>query len=313
MGEQKAVSGPDSGWNPQPTPLAGQQPTVDPNAGWGSQTPAPGYGGYPGPPPQGEQWGPFTPGRPRRSRRKLVIGAIVGVVVLVAGGVITYLVWPAGSSGQTSRPAEAVLPTTALSVSTVRVVPASVLPTDQQLQQATLMDLKKHGDVDTNVYPDSKVDPPSCTIPASPDNASTAGQSVSMAAQLYTDKPGEDYRLSAYVSAAVFDTDDAATAALTKVTDALKGCTSYTYTSDAKPGQPARPWSISDVKTQGTQVTWLNGQAIDARHSTPWKCGRAVRAQANMLVTSTLCSQNPSSGPSKLIDTVITNVNNAKK
>lgn len=307
------MSGPDSGWNPQPTPLAGQQPPVDPNAGWGNQAPAPGYGGYQGPPPQGEQWGPFTPARPRRSRRKLVIGAIVGVVVLVAGGVITYAVWPAGWSGQQAGPAEAALPTTALSVSTVRVVPASVLPTDQQLQQATLMDLKKHGDVDTNVYPDSKVDPPSCTIPASPDNASTAGQSVSMAAQLYTDKPGEDYRLSAYVSAAVFDTDDGAAAALTKVTDALKRCTSYTYTADAKPGQPARPWSISDVKTQGTQVTWLNGQVIDATHSTPWKCGRAVRAQANLLVTSTLCSQNPSSGPSKLVDTVITNVNSTKK
>jgi len=244
----------------------------------------------------------------------LALGAIAAVVVLVAGGVIGYVAWPAGSDGKPAGPAEAAVSTTTLSAATVRLVPTTVMPTDQQLQQAILLDLKKHGDVDTNVYPDTKVDPQNCTIPASPDNASTVGQSVSMAAQLYTDKPSEDYRLSAYVSAAVFDTDDAATAALTKVTDALKGCTSYTYTADAKPGQPpARPWNISDVKTQGTQVTWVNSQALDATHSTPWKCGRAVRAQANIIVTSALCSQNPSSGPSKLIDTVITNVNNATK
>ncbi|NTY62598.1 sensor domain-containing protein [Mycolicibacterium sphagni] len=311
------MTGPDTGWNPHqgwgPAPVGGHQPPADPNAGWGTPTQphAPGYG-YQGPPLQGEQWGPFTPTRPRRSRRKLVIGA-VAAVVLVAGGVIGYVAWPAGSFGKPSGPAEAAVPTTALSASTVRVVPASVLPTEQQLQQATLLDLKKNGDVDTNVYPDTKVDPPSCTIAASPDNASTAGQSVSMAAQLYTDKPGDDYRLSAYVSAVVFDTDDGAASALTKVTDAAKGCASYTYTGNAKPGQPARPWSISDIKTQGTQVTWLNSQAMDATHSTPWKCGRAVRAQANMVVTSAVCSQNPSSGPSKLVDTVITNVNNAKK
>ncbi|MUL61162.1 hypothetical protein B5P44_01010 [Mycobacterium sp. CBMA 213] len=310
------MTGPDSGWNPQqqgwgPTQAAGHQPPADPNAGWANQAPVPGYGGYQGPPPQGEHWGPFTPTRTRRSRRELVIGATAAVVLVVAGGVITYVAWPSDSSG---KPSEAAVPTTALSVSTVRVVPASVLPTEQQLQQATLLDLKKHGDVDTNVYPDTKVDPPSCTIPASPDNASTAGQSVSMAAQLYTDKPGDDYRLSAYVSAVVFDTDDGAAAALAKVTDALKGCTSYTYTADAKPGQPpARPWNISDIKTQGTQVTWLNSQALDATHTTPWKCGRAVRAQANLIVTSAVCSQNPSAGPSKLVDTVITNVNNTKR
>lgn len=311
------MTGSDSGWNPQPgwgpTPPAGQQPPAGPNTGWFNQAPAPGYGGYQRP-PQAEQWGPFTPPRPPRTRRKLVLGAIAAVVVLVAGGVIAYVAWPSGSDGKPSGPAAAAVPTTTLAASTVRLVPTTVMPTDQQVTQATLLDLKKNGDVDTNVYPDTKVDPQSCTIPASPDNASTVGQSVSMAAQLYTDKPGQDYRLTAYVSAAVFDTDDAATAALTKVTDSLKGCTSYTYTADTKPGQPpARPWNITDVQTQGTQVTWVNSQALDATHSTPWKCGRAVRAQANIIVTSVVCNQNPSSGASKLIDTVITNVNNATK
>ncbi len=296
---------PQQGWGANPQ---GQPPT-DPHAGGYNppHVPIPAPGGFHGPPPG--PWPQGAQGPVRRSKRKLVIGAVAAVVLLAGGGVAAYI----GLSSRSGSTAAAV-PTTALSVSTVRVVPATVLPTEQQLQQATLLDLKKNGEVDTNVYADTKVDPPSCTIPASPDNASTAGQSVSMAAQLYTDKPGEDYRLSAYVSAVVFDTDDGASAALAKVTDALKGCTSYTYTADAKPGQPpARPWNISDTKTQGAQVTWLNSQAMDATHTTPWKCGRAVRAQANLVVTSAVCSQNPSAGPSKLVDTVITNVNNAKK
>lgn len=317
------MGGPDAGWNRQQgwggDPPVGQQPVGPaPGGGYGpGQAPAPGYGPFPGAPQsQGQQWGPFAQPRPRRSRRRLVIGAVAGVVVLlVAGGVVAYVAWPSGSSGSgPSGPAEAAVPTTALSASTVRLVPASVLPSDQQVQQATLLGLTKHGDVDTNVYPDSKVDPQSCSIPASPDNASTMSQAVSMAGQVYADRPGDDYRYSAYASAAIFDTDDGAAAALPKVTDALKGCSTYTFTADSKPGQPpARPWTVSDVKTQDKQVTWLNSQQTDATHPTPWKCGRAMRVQANLVVTAVLCDQNPSAGASKLIDAVISNVNNASK
>jgi len=245
-----------------------------------------------------------------------VIWAIAGVVVLAAAAGLAYANWPSNSS-TSSRPVistTAAVPTTSLAISTVRLVPGSVLPSDQQVQQATLLSLTKHGDVDTNVYPDSKVNPQNCTIPASPDNASTMSQAVSMAGQVYADQPGDDYRYSAYTSAAVFDTDDAANAVLTKITDALNGCTSYTFTDPVKPGQPpARPWTISDIATQDKQITWLNSQQNDATHQTPWKCGRAARVQANLVVTAVLCSQNPSTGPSKLIDAVITNVNNTKK
>lgn len=308
------MSGPDSGWNPQhgwgPNPATSQQPPAEPNAGWVTPAPPPGYQTAP---PLGEQWGPFTPPQPRRSRRKLVIGAIAGVAVLaVAGGVAAYVAWPSNSIATgPSGPAEAAVPTTALSPSTVRLVPGSVLPTDQQVQQATLLGLSKHGDIDTRVYPDSKVDPASCSIAGSPDNVSVMGQAVSMAGLVYADKPGDDYRYSAYVSAAVFDTDAGAAAGWSKVADALKACTTaYTFPDASKPGDPPpRPWTISEVKTQDKQVAWLNTQQPDATHATPWKCGRAVRAAANLLVTAVLCSQNPSAGPSKLIDAVITNVN----
>lgn len=316
------MSGPGAGWNPQqgwggdPAGPVGQPPAPPAAGGYGMppQAPAQGYGpfqGVPQQPAQGEQWGPFTPARPRRSRRKLVIGALVGVVVVVAGGVGAYVAWPSGSSGGSSGPAEAAVPTTALSASTVRLVPGSVLPTDQQVQQATLLGLSKHGDIDTRVYPDSKVDPAICSIPGSPDNVSVMGQAVSMAGLVYADKPGDDYRYSAYVSAAVFDTDAGAAAGWSKVADALKACTMpYTFPDASKPGDPpARPWTISELKTQDKQVAWLNTQQPDATHATPWKCGRAVREAANLLVTAVLCSQNPSAAPSKLIDAVITNVN----
>lgn len=320
------MSGPDAGWDPQqgwgndpgntPAPGVGHPGVpAPPGYGAGPQAPAPGYGHFPGAPQhplQGAQWGPFTPPRPRRSRRKLVIGAIAGVAVLAVAGGVAYVAWPSNSNSTgPSGPAEAAVPTTALSPSTVRLVPGSVLPTDQQVQQATLLGLSKHGDIDTRVYPDSKVDPASCSIAGSPDNVSVMGQAVSMAGLVYADKPGDDYRYSAYVSAAVFDTDAGAAAGWSKVADALKACTTaYTFPDASKPGDPPpRPWTISEVKTQDKQVAWLNTQQPDATHATPWKCGRAVRAAANLLVTAVLCSQNPSAGPSKLIDAVITNVN----
>ncbi|MFC6127976.1 sensor domain-containing protein [Mycolicibacterium llatzerense] len=305
------MSGPGAGWNPHHGWGAPQgQPPSDPQGSY-SPPPTPAYGAYPSP-PQGQQWGqPLPPSPPRRPTHKVLFGAVAGIVIVVAGGVGAYVMFGSGtSSSNAGAGTSAAVPTTALSAATVRVVPTTVLPTDQQVQQATLLNLAKKGDVDTAVYPDQTTDPASCTLVDNTDTATIAGQAISMASAVYTDKPGDDYNYSAYVSLAVFDTNDAAAAALPKIINAVKGCTvPYTIPSNNKPGKPAKPWTISDVKAQGNQIAWLNTQQSTG---TPWKCGKAFRAEANVTVTATLCHQNPSMGPSKLIDAVITNVNGKK-
>lgn len=314
------MTGAGTGWNPQhgwgATPPHGQLP-AGPHGGGGygpPPGPAPGYTGYPPPqqPQQGGQWGPPLPQPPRRGNRKLLIGAVVGVVVLVGGGIATYVGMSSDTSG-TGGSAASPVPTTALSASssTVRVVPTTILPSDQQVQQATLLSLVKNGDVDTAVYQDTAADPPNCMFANSSDGASIVGQALSVAGLLYTDRPGDSYQYSAYVSIAVFDTTDAAAATLPKITDGVKSCTKpFTIPSSAKPNKPAKPWTVGDIKTQSNQITWINSQQSD---STPWKCGKAFRVQANLMVTTLLCDQNPADGPSKLVDAVITNVNNTKK
>jgi len=245
-----------------------------------------------------------------------VIGAIAAAVLLVGGGTAAYISLSRNTSSTPSTPvagssSAAPAPTTSLSAANVRVVPTTVLPTDQQVQQATLLSLSRHGDVDTRVYPDSPTDPPTCTLVDNVDGASMAGQALSLAGVLYADQPGDDYRFSGYVSVAVFDSADAAAATLPKITDTVKACTMpYTIPSSAKPDKPAKPWTISDVKTAGNQITWLNTQQSSS--GSPWKCGKAFRVQANVMVTAMLCDQNPSDSAAKLIDAVIVNINAAK-
>ena len=195
-------------------------------------------------------------------------------------------------------------PTTASSAATTRVVPSQVLPSDQQIKQTTLLDLARHGDIDTGVSADAKADPPNCALVNAPARASAIGQALSVAGLGFRDKPGDDFGASAYTFVAVFDTAEAADAGLAKVKSAVQSCTIFTDLERSKSDAPAKPWAVSDVKTTPHQISWNNAEQGD---DAPWVCAKALRVQDNLLVATMLCDSNPADTPTKLIDVIIAN------
>jgi hypothetical protein len=286
------------GWGQNPTGPLGPRP-----GNW-----------QPGPPgqwnPYGPPWGAGPPGPPRRSRRALVIGIIAGVVVLVAAGVVTAVVLSSDKSSTTSAASSTLATTTSSSAAMTRVVPSQVLPTEQQMKQTTLLNLSKHGDVDTAQYPDAKTDPPDCSLVNRPAAVSVIGRAISVAGLGYRDKPGDDYGDTAFAYVAVFDTADAADAAQQKLTHVVQGCTIFTDLEREESDPPAKPWTVSDVKATDHQVAWNNSEQTD--DGTQWICAKAVRAQDNLLVITMVCDPNPADAPTKLGDVIIANVNAAR-
>jgi hypothetical protein len=278
----------------------GQQPPPYGPPPPGMWPPGPGQW-VPGPP-----WNPPPPRRPRRSR---VIGAVAGVLVLVAAGVAVVLGLTHGDANsptaQRSPSSSSVPLTTPPKI--IRVLPGQVLPSDDQVRQATLIEVTGQGDIGTVVGPALDTQPPNCTLVNGPMATSAVGQAISVAYHNYTERPGPDYGATAWAFVAVFDTADAAAGALAKVTHDVQSCMG-TYTDLAGHAADAPPavWAISAVKVGDSQISWNNTNQPDSTH---WVCGKAIRVQTNVLVTAMLCTQNPADGPVKIIDAVMDNVN----
>jgi hypothetical protein len=278
----------------------GQQPPPYGPPPPGMWPPGPGQW-VPGPP-----WNPPPPRRPRRSR---VIGAVAGVLVLVAAGAAVVLGLTHGDANsptaQRSPSSSSVPLTTPPKI--IRVLPGQVLPSDDQVRQATLIEVTGQGDIGTVVGPDLDTQPPNCTLVNGPMATSAVGQAISVAYHNYTERPGPDYGATAWAFVAVFDTADAAAGALAKVTHDVQSCMG-TYTDLAGHAADAPPavWAISAVKVGDSQISWNNTNQPDSTH---WVCGKAIRVQTNVLVTAMLCTQNPADGPVKIIDAVMDNVN----
>jgi hypothetical protein len=236
-----------------------------------------------------------------------VIGTVVGVVVLVAAAVAAVVTLSSDKSSTTAATTATSTTTTAASAPITRVVPSQVLPTEQQIKQTTLLDLSKHGEIDTTEYPDAKTDPPACSLVSRPAGISVVGRAISVAGLGYRDKPGDDYGATAYAYVAVFDSADPAEAAQQKVTQAVQNCTSFIDLERDKPDSRAKPWVISDVKATDHQVAWNNNQQGD--DGTPWACAKAARAQNNLLMITMVCAPNPADAPIKLLDVINNNVN----
>jgi PknH-like protein len=279
--------------------------------GWGQRPPgpqgAPPPGAWPHPPsqlpPYGSPW-VAPPQPPRRTHRAWIIGGIAGVLVLVAAAVgITMGVTRGHVESPPAPPSTASAPNaSAAPPTTIRVLPAQVLASDEQIKQATLIDMTGQGDLDTTVGNDVDTDPANCTLANGPTGRSTVGQAISVAFHAYTEHPAPYFGSTATSYAAVFDTADAAAGALSKITHDVQGCTTYT---SHEPGKPPMTWAVSDVKVGDSQISWNN---TDQPTDTHWVCGKAIRVYHNVLVTAMLCDQNPADAPAKIVDAVISNV-----
>ena len=188
---------------------------------------------------------------------------------------------------------------------TTRIIPVQVLPTDQQVKQATLIDLSKHGDVDTGVYPNANTDPVQCGLVNAAAATSTTSNAVSVATVVYADKPGDDYIDSAVASVAAYNSAGDATAALAKIRDAAQHCSAYSVKEVDKPNDPPTQWTISELSADDQQVSWKATQQADS----PWACGWTWRTHNQLLIAGMLCDHNPGGGGKALADVVIFNIN----
>jgi hypothetical protein len=281
--------------------------------GWGQRPPgphgAPGPGAWPPPgyqlPPYGSPWGAPPPQPTRRSRGRWIIGGVAGVVILVAAavGIAVGMTRGDADSPPAPRPSAASSPAAGTATPTIlRVMPAQVLPSDEQMKQATLIEMTGQGDLGTTVDEDVDTDPPNCTLTNGPTPRSTIGQAISVAYHSYTEHPAPYFGAEAFAFVAVFNAADDAAAALSKITHSVQSCTGYTSHERDKP--PAT-WAVSDVKVGDSQISWTTTSQPTDTH---WLCGKAIRVDHNVLITGMLCDQNPADAPAKIVDAVITNV-----
>jgi len=182
----------------------------------------------------------------------------------------------------------------------VQVVPATLLPTPDQVRHATLIDVTYTGAVSTKVVADAVTTPAQCALASDATTQSAWAAAISVAFQQFGDGP--DFAKSinfGAVSVAIFDTPAAAADSLAKVSASVRGCTGFT-TPD-RPGG-ALAWTVGDVAAQDDRITWTDTQA---GADTQWKCSKSYRLLANAVAFSTVCTSNPGDGPVKLTDQIV--------
>nr|AVN58519.1 hypothetical protein B5P44_p00224 [Mycolicibacterium sp. CBMA 213] len=244
--------------------------------------------------------GPAHPAPQGSSRGPIVIAAaIIGAALIVAGVLVATR-----DSGGPSPAVTAANSTTSTSSTPalVQVVPATLLPTTDQVRQATLIDVKYTGAVSTKVGADAATTPTQCTLANATTTQSAWATAISAAYQDFGDGPNYDKSINfGAVSVAIFDTPAAAADSLAKVSDSVHGCTGFTG-----PNSPngTLAWTVGDIAAQDDRIAWTDTQG---GVSTQWKCSKSYRLLANAAAYGFVCSSNPGDGPTKLTDLIAAN------
>lgn len=252
----------------------------------------------PYPPPWPPMPGPAHPAPQGSSRGPIVIAAaIIGAALIVAGVLVATR-----DSGGPSPAGAAASSTSSTTPALVQVVPATLLPTTDQVRQATLIDVKYTGDVRTKVGADAATTPAQCTLANAATTQSAWAAAISVAYQPFGD--GADYDKSinfGAASVAIFDTPAAAADSLAKVSDSVHGCTSFTVPSRAN---GTLTFAVGDIAAQDDRIAWTDNQT---GADTQWKCSKSYRLLANAVAYSFVCASNPGDGPVKLTDLIVAN------
>lgn len=275
----------------------------------GGQPPA----GVPGQPqwapPGGGPWGPggpqwALPPAPRRSRGPWIAGAVVIVVVAVVVAIVV-------GARQTSRVSIAT-PSTAIPSSMpanakpaapfyMLADPADALPTVEEVKTATLMELAPNGSPRTVSLPDHATKPAHCALASSSTTQSMWGDASQIAGQQFTDPHGSGSR--AWAGLAFWESDKAAQASLDRLTAAVQGCPAFTLIGVAP--DPDTRWTTSDIHLGDHRVGFTASLSADDNGGKPWKCIQDYHVEANVAVTASVCSTNPSSSAAALSDVVM--------
>ncbi|MDF0530332.1 sensor domain-containing protein [Tsukamurella sp. 8F] len=261
------------------------------------------YGQHYGGPQYGAQLyqgGPGGSGGGRKYLALLIGGAVVIVLVVIALVVVF-----ATRGGVRSDSAAESAAAASSSAPNIRVVPSTVMPSAAEVTQLTLQPMTLDGDVYTSVISDAVTTPANCALARSIATTSGWGDAESVATQAYTNGTGDNLQGSAYTAAAVFPTPAAAKTSLTKVSEAVHGCTSYTVVSNGT----AFAWSVSDAKDGDDSLAWVVTQT-DA--SSSWKCSKVIEVVGNFVSFAQQCASNPVDGPKRMADLIVQKAKAAK-
>ena len=277
--------------------------------------PYPTGGGQPpaGPPPwvpqAGGPWGtgapPWAPPAPKRSRGPWIIGAVVVVVVAVVVSIVVVArqFSPAVSpSPSTAIPSS--MPANAKPTAPFYMLadPADALPTVDEVRAATLMDLTPNGAPRTTSLPDHATSPPNCTLATSSTTQSMWGDASQLAGQQFTDPHGSSSR--AWAGLAFWGSDKQAQASLDRLTAAVKGCPAFTLIGVSP--DPDTKWTTGDLHVGDHRIGFSTSLIREDDGDTkPWKCVQDYRVEANIAVTASMCSTNPSTSAAALSDVVM--------
>lgn len=253
--------------------------------------------------PYPPQWtpapGPAYPPAPRSSRGPMIIAAAIIAVALIVAGVLVATRDSGGSPP--AGPAASSTPSTSSTPALVQVVPATVLPTPDQVRRATLIDVKYTGAVSTKVIADMATTPAQCALANDTTTQSAWATSISIAYQQFGDGPNFDKSINfGAVAVALFDTPAAAADSLAKVSESIRGCTGF---SVDRPGGTLA-WTVGDIAAQDDRITWTDTQA-GVRDQ--WKCSKSYRLLANAVAYASVCMSNPGDGPATLTDQIVAN------
>lgn len=252
---------------------------------------------YPPPWPPGQGYAP--PGPQRSVRGPVIIAAAIIATALVVAGVLVATRHSGGSSP--TGPAASSTSSTSSTPTLVQVVPATLLPTVDQVRQATLIDVKYTGAVSTKVVADAPTTPVQCALANDATTQSAWAAAISVAYQQFGDGPNFDKSINfGAVAVAIFDTPEAAADSLAKVSDSVHGCTGFTV----NPRGGTLTWTVGDIASQDDRITWTDTQT-GVRDQ--WKCAKSYRLLANAVAFSTVCTSNPGDGPAKLTDQIAAN------
>lgn len=253
--------------------------------------------------PYPRQWtptpGPAYPPSPRSLRGPMIIGAAIIAAALIAAGLLVATRDSGGSSP--AGPGASSTSSTSSTPALVQVVPATLLPTPEQVRRATLIDVKYTGNVSTKVIADMATIPAQCALANDGTTQSAWATTISIAYQQFGDGPNFDKSINfGAVAVAIFDTPAAAADSLAKVSDSIHGCTGFTA---GRPGGTLA-WTVGDIAAQDDRITWTDTQS-GVRDQ--WKCSKSYRLLANAVAYASVCTSNPGDGPANLTDQIVAN------
>jgi hypothetical protein len=226
----------------------------------------------------------------------MIIAAAIIAAALIAAGLVVATRDSSGSS-----PAGLAATSPSSTPALVQVVPATLLPTPEQVRRATLIDVKYTGNVSTKVIADMATTPAQCALTNDSTTQSAWAAAVSVAYQQFGDGPNFDKSINfGAVAVAIFETPASAADSLAKVSDSIHGCTGFTVD---RPGGTLA-WTVGDIAAQDDRITWTDTQS-GVRDQ--WKCSKSYRLLANAVAYASVCTSNPGDGPANLTDQIVAN------